>query len=110
MISDNGVYYGDLKDSPFNVMVGEYKFYFSQASKLNKFLKDLPVKIEWLNDSFNKRFHADFNFDDLAIFSTYERTETRGFCYSVDDVYFYHLPIFNCFCVHADSNEVIGDE
>ena len=111
MISSSGVFYGDLKDSPFKVNINGYTFYFSQKCKLDRFLNDIKVKVEWLNDSLSKRFKMPFDVFDLALFNLYSKVETRGFTYSYDGQYFDSPPTIKVYVVNQNKQsecELLG--
>lgn len=79
MPSKNGVFY-ELKDSPYNFMYGDCKFFFSSRKHLTSFMDKLPVRTSWLCDSMEKRFHFYVNMQLVAAFQLYFTVETRG-CY-----------------------------
>ena len=82
MATKHGVVY-NLLNSPFKCSWGKYTFYFSSATHLAKFNEKLDARIEWLNDSFSRRFHVNIDVSVLAVMQLYMQLETRGF-YIID--------------------------
>lgn len=73
-----GIVY-DLSKSDYVTSWGYYKFYFSSATHLTKFITGMQAQIDWLNDSFSRRFHFSMKIDTLAVINFYRKIETRGF-------------------------------
>lgn len=83
-----GVSY-NLLTSPYVAVVDDYEFCFSTEANKRKFLEKLVIKREWLNDSMQRRFKFNIDFELLATFHWYRQCETRGFCIKtpMDEVY-----------------------
>lgn len=79
MPSKNGVFY-ELSDSPYRALYGDYTFHFSSRKHQESFLDKLSVRVEWLCDSFSKRFKFEIDARLIAVFQLYFQVETRG-CY-----------------------------
>lgn len=79
MPSKNGVFY-ELKESPYRALYGDYTFHFSSRKHQESFLDKLSVRVEWLGDSFSKRFKFEIDSRLIAVFQLYFQVETRG-CY-----------------------------
>lgn len=78
METRNGVVY-DLRFSEYEHTFWPLTFRFSSTSHLKKFAERVPVKVDWLNDSFKRRFHLDVDVTLLAALQCYMQVETRGF-------------------------------
>lgn len=74
----NGVVY-DLRFSEYEYTFYPLTFLFSSESHREKFAERVNVKVDWLNDSFSKRFHIEVRVDLLAALQCYMQVETRGF-------------------------------
>lgn len=79
MPSKDGVFY-DMERSPYKTMYGDYTFHFSSRKHMSSFLDKMPVRLDWLTDSFSKRFHFYVDAGLIAMFQLYFQVETRG-CY-----------------------------
>lgn len=79
MPTKDGVFY-ELSDSPYRALYGDYTFHFSSRKHQESFLDKLPVRVEWLCDSFSKRFKFEIDARLIAVFQLYFQVETRG-CY-----------------------------
>lgn len=69
----------DIENSPFYSQWGEFLFYFSTESHMNKFIDNVEKKIDWVNDSLSRRFHIVVNVPEFAVFQLYQQIEGRGF-------------------------------
>lgn len=78
METRNGVVY-DLRFSEYEHTFWPLTFRFSSITHLKKFVERVPVKVDWLNDSFKRRFHLDVDVTLLAALQCYMQVETRGF-------------------------------
>lgn len=78
METRNGVVY-DLRFSEYEHTFWPLTFRFSSMSHLKKFAERVQVKVDWLNDSFKRRFHLDVDVTLLAALQCYMQIETRGF-------------------------------
>lgn len=79
MPTKHGVFY-ELSDSPYRALYGDYTFHFSSRKHQESFLDKLSVRVEWLCDSFSKRFKFEIDARLIAVFQLYFQVETRG-CY-----------------------------
>lgn len=79
MPTKDGVFY-ELSDSPYRALYGDYTFHFSSRKHQESFLDKLSVRVEWLCDSFSKRFKFEIDARLIAVFQLYFQVETRG-CY-----------------------------
>ena len=68
-----------LDISPYDVTYKDWHFRFSTEKHMEKFSRDFLKHKEWLDDSFSRRFHIDFDSGLLAAVSLYTRIEGRGF-------------------------------
>ena len=92
MATRNGIEY-NLWDSHYICDWGCYRFYFSSATHLAKFKKNIKIRIEWLDDSLSRRFRFDVIVPSLAVFQLYRQVETRGFLiFNADKGEWYDCP------------------
>ena len=73
-----------LDISPYEVDWKGWHFHFSTDKHADKFCDKMLEHKAWLDDSFSRRFHVDFDSSMLAAISLYQRIEGRGF-YMHDD-------------------------
>ena len=68
-----------LDNDEYSVTVEPYVFYFSSNISKRKFENNYYNRIEWLRDSFSRRFHFQVDADWIAVFQWYMICEGRGF-------------------------------
>lgn len=78
MPTRHGIEY-DLSRSPYRHTYGFYEFSFSSPKHLESFKSKLYKRIDWMRDSFKRRFHFEVDTDYLAVIQLYIIVETRGF-------------------------------
>ncbi len=78
METRNGVVY-DLRFSEYEYTFWPLTFRFSSMLHMKKFAERVQLKVDWLNDSFKRRFHLDVDVTLLAALQCYMQIETRGF-------------------------------
>lgn len=81
-VTPHGVCY-DIENSPYTAEWERFMFHFSSPFHRRKFREQVKVKVDWLNDSFSRRFHMGMTMDLVAVLNLYRQIETRGF-YVVD--------------------------
>ena len=69
----------DLWKSQFVVERNDLTFHFSTQAHMDKFLRDVKKREEWLEDSFKRRFGVDIDCVVLADVQLYQMIEGRGF-------------------------------
>ena len=77
-LTKSGVCY-ELSESPFKVSHGVFTYYFSSYTHMLKFKRKMVERIDWLNDSFSKRFKVKVVAPELAMLQLYMQIEKRGF-------------------------------
>ncbi len=77
-LTPSGVAY-NLDESPYYYRWRDYEFRFSSVYHKRRFIEQLNVKREWLNDSLSNRFKMDIKADILAVLQLYRQVETRGY-------------------------------
>lgn len=77
-VSPNGVVY-DIHNSPYIVHRNGLIFKFSSARHMDKFMMEVRIREEWLNDSLSRRFKVQVELSILADFQLYQQIERRGF-------------------------------
>lgn len=78
MLTKNGVCY-DLPNSPFVYEWRGMAYFFSSRNHMEKFLREVRKREEWLNDSLSRRFKCTVYLPILADVQLYTQIETRGF-------------------------------
>lgn len=69
----------NLDESPYWYRWGEYEFRFSSPSHMRKFVEQITVKRDWLNDSLSRRWKLNVSADVVAVLNLYRQVETRGY-------------------------------
>jgi len=82
-----GVYY-DLYESPYIWFNGEYKLYFSSASKLRQYEKNLFSLGTEIENSINFRLKGLIDLDRLIPILVYNKIETKGFLVESKGVFY----------------------
>lgn len=86
MMSRNGVFYGNLLNSPYYYEIDGYKFYFTSKLHVSKFIHRIDTYNLELRETLSKKLKSDIFVDDLfTAFMLYPKIETRGFCISKGD-------------------------
>ena len=78
MISKNGVCY-DLTKSPYMYEWRGMVYFFSSVKHKEKFVDNVRMKEEWVDDSLSRRFKCRVHLPILADIQLYTQVETRGF-------------------------------
>lgn len=78
MPTRHGVEY-DLSRSPYRKSYGFFEFSFSSPKHLESFADKMQKRIDWMRDSFKRRFHFEIDTDLIAAMQLYCLVETRGF-------------------------------
>lgn len=78
MPTRHGVEY-DLSRSPYRYICGYFEFSFSSPKHLESFKDKMQQRIDWMRDSFKRRFHFEIDTDLIALMQLYCLVETRGF-------------------------------
>ena len=78
MATKYGVEY-DLHRSDYTFVYDDYMFFFSSMPHLSKFMREIQMKVDWLNDSLTRRFKIPCSLPVLAAFQLYRQIETRGY-------------------------------
>lgn len=78
MITKNGIEL-NIKESKFNLVINEIKFYFSSELYMNKFKNEYKTFIDMETIKLKNKYKFDIKADILLLLSFYKKIEKRGF-------------------------------
>ena len=78
MITKNGIEL-NIKESKFNLVINETKFYFSSELYMNKFKNEYKIYIDMETIKLKNKYKFNIKADLMLLLAFYKRIEKRGF-------------------------------